>query len=107
MRALYAERQAVLLRALALARDSGLQIVPDDAGMHLVGYLPDDADDGALSRRAAEQGIVAPPLSSFYRGRPERKGLLFGYAGVPEPEIWTAAARVAKALSCQGTFADD
>lgn len=101
MRALYAERQEALLDAIGASLDGRLDIAPDEAGMHLVGYLPDDANDAALSQRAAARDVVVPPLSAFYRGESKRKGLLIGYAGVPERDIRRAATRLASA------FADD
>jgi GntR family transcriptional regulator/MocR family aminotransferase len=99
MRALYKERQVALLDAVQSTLGDRLKIAPDDAGMHLVGYLPNDVDDAALSQRAAANNVVAPPLSAFYRNAPLRKGLLLGYAGVPEKEIWRATKRLANALT--------
>ena len=99
MRALYEERQVALLDAVQSTLGDRLKIAPDDAGMHLVGYLPNDVDDAALSQRAAANNVVAPPLSAFYRNAPLRKGLLLGYAGVPEKEIWRATKRLANALT--------
>lgn len=99
MRALYEERQVALLDAVHSTLGERLKIAPDDAGMHLVGYLPNDVDDAALSQRAAANNVVAPPLSGFYRNAPQLKGLLLGYAGVPEQEIWRATKRLANALT--------
>lgn len=99
MRALYEERQVALLDAVQSTLGGRLKIAPDDAGMHLVGYLPDDVDDAALSQRAAANNVVAPPLSGFYRNAPQHKGLLLGYAGVPEQEIWRATKRLSDALT--------
>jgi GntR family transcriptional regulator/MocR family aminotransferase len=96
MRALYAERQAALLDAIPPGL---LDLSPHESGMHLVGFLPDGCDDVALSRKAAEAGIVAPPLSAYYRGGAVRRGLLLGYAGVPEKEIRATAARLADVLA--------
>ncbi len=99
MRALYAERQAILLDALQAVPAEQLRIAPHDAGMHLVGLLSDDCDDAALSRRAAALGITAPPLSAYYRASPVRRGLLLGYAGVPEADMRNGAKLLAHALA--------
>jgi GntR family transcriptional regulator/MocR family aminotransferase len=99
MRSLYAGRQQILLEAAATALGDEIQLAPDHAGMHLVGYLPKEADDAALSRRAGTHDVVVPPLSAFYRGTPKRKGLLFGYAGVPDKEIRRATTRLAEAFA--------
>ena len=61
MRALYAERQQALLAAIPAGL---LDLKPHDSGMHLVGFLPADCDDIAISRRAADAGGIARPLSS-------------------------------------------
>ena len=61
MRALYAARQrAFLVRAGAILGDR-LRLAPCDAGLHLVGYLGDGVDDVAVSRRARDLGVEAPP----------------------------------------------
>ena len=101
MRALYADRQTFFIETAREIIGDRLRIDADEAGMHLVGYLPDGADDAALSRRAREAGVVALPLSAFYRETPARRGLLFGYAGVKAADTRRAIERLATA------FADD
>ncbi|MEX2616903.1 MAG: PLP-dependent aminotransferase family protein [Alphaproteobacteria bacterium] len=96
MRALYAERQAVMLSSFPPGL---LDLAPHDTGMHLVGLLPDDCDDVLVSRRIAAAGVIAPPLSAYYHGAPDRRGLLLGYAGVTEPEIRSGVARIAEVLA--------
>jgi GntR family transcriptional regulator / MocR family aminotransferase len=96
MRVLYASRQARLLRA---ARRHGLAGVrPAEAGMHLVAELPSAADDVALAARAVEAGVVVRPISTQYLGRPDRRALLLGYAGVPEREIDRGVELLARVL---------
>ncbi len=95
MRALYEERQAFFIETVREILGDKLRIAPDEAGMHLVGHLPDDADDAELSKRARAAGVVALPLSAFYRETPHQKGLLFGYAGVPAAETRRAIERLA------------
>ena len=99
MRALYAERQSILIDASKEYLAGRLAIEPSDAGMHLVGALPSHIDDIALSRLAACKDVVALPLSTFYFGPGAgRRGLLLGYAGVPEQEIRSGVQRLAQAL---------
>jgi GntR family transcriptional regulator / MocR family aminotransferase len=96
MRVLYASRQARLLRA---ARRHGLvDVRPAEAGMHLVAALPPDADDVAIAARAVEAGVVVRPISTQYLGRPDRRALLLGYAGVPEREIDRGIELLARVL---------
>ncbi|MGH7806083.1 MAG: PLP-dependent aminotransferase family protein [Candidatus Binatia bacterium] len=98
MRALYAKRQARLVEA-ARRMLGGLAVVhPADAGMHVNAELPRGTDDGAVAAAAAELGVVVRTFSSHCLERPKRGGLLLGYAGVPEPEIEPAVAKLAQAL---------
>ncbi len=94
MRQLYAERQQILLNGAKMRFGDFLDIEPDDAGMHLVGYLDNDIDDVELSRRAQVVGVELPALSGYYRGTARQRGFLFGYAGIAENEINSGLARL-------------
>lgn len=93
MRSLYARRQAVLVHAVQRHLGSLLRIGPAASGMHLVAELH-AGDDEPLSQTAAEHGLNVPALSLYYLGEPRRRGLLFGYACVPEPAIDAAVCRL-------------
>ena len=101
-RALYAERQAALVRAVRRTLGGLLEVSPSEAGMHLLGWLPAGVDDEAASRTALARDVDAPPLSGF-RTRPpragERGGLVLGYAAYTPREIDDACARLAAALT--------
>ena len=101
MRALYAERQAALVRAVRRALRGLLDVTPAEAGMHLLGWLPAGVDDRAAAQAAMACDVDAPPLSGF-RARParrgERGGLILGYAAYTPREIDDACARLATAL---------
>ena len=62
-----------------------------------LGVFPDISVKDA--RKAAEAGVIAPPLSSYYRGASARRGLLLGYAGVSDAEMRTASARLTDVLA--------
>ena len=99
MRAVYAERQQDLIDALRAECAELVDASPAGSGMHLVGWLPLDADDGDVSRRAAARGVDAIPLSAFAVGRGAgRPGVLLGYAHVDRPTMLTAARRLATAV---------
>ncbi|HEX4936789.1 MAG TPA: PLP-dependent aminotransferase family protein [Gemmatimonadaceae bacterium] len=80
MRALYAERQEVLL-ALLGERADWLEPTPVDAGMHLVAWLRHGGDDAPLAARALEAGVVASPLRALSLVPSSRGALLLGFAG--------------------------
>lgn len=102
MRRLYAARQACLLGAAQRHLGGLLDVAPDPAGMHLVGYATPSLRRRMTDRqgavRAAEHGIAARPLSTYYRGRGRRQGFLLGYAAHREREIERAVRTLAEAL---------
>lgn len=99
MRALYAERQAYLVKVAHSELKGLLDVRPAEAGMHLVGTLADDADDLLLSQQAARQELITPPLSTFYKATPIRRGLLLGYTAIDEQTIRDSIQRLASVLT--------
>jgi GntR family transcriptional regulator/MocR family aminotransferase len=98
MRALYAERQQVLVEAARRELAGALDVPPDPAGMHLVGWLPPGADDVDAAGRAARHGVVVDALSPYCMEPPERPAVLLGYAAVRTPAIRLGVTRLAEAL---------
>jgi GntR family transcriptional regulator/MocR family aminotransferase len=99
MHVVYAERRAVLVRALERELGAAARISGDRAGMHLVVTLPPGADDRAIAVRAAAAGISVIPLSSCYAGRPREPGLVLGYGGARVAEIPDAVRRLGAAIA--------
>lgn len=99
MRSLYGSRRQRLLEAIRAHFGEACAVDGDDAGLHLVLRLPQAVDDVAVTAEARAAGIIVRPLSRYYH-QPQRasKGLLLGYASVPEPEIDVAFARLASVL---------
>ncbi|WP_130620967.1 PLP-dependent aminotransferase family protein [Dyella amyloliquefaciens] len=87
MRALYRERRVALIQAIDRWMGGRLEVIGADAGMQLVGLLPEDVDDIAVSREAAGHGVSVRPLSPCYLGTPSRSGLILGYGGVTPAQI--------------------
>ncbi|HEU4565960.1 MAG TPA: PLP-dependent aminotransferase family protein [Gemmatimonadaceae bacterium] len=104
VRALYAERQEMLLAAAADELDDRLSLTPDPAGLHLVGWLPPGVRDGAVSRAALAEGVEAVALSRFTLARGEgsraaaRGALLLSYAAFRGEEIRAGVRRLRRAL---------
>jgi len=97
MRAIYHERQ-VLLVNLARERLGGLlDVRPADAGMTVVGWLGQGLDDVATTRAAERAGLHVLPLTPF-AVRPLPPALLLGYAGVRDDEIRDGVNRLAIVL---------
>ena len=87
MRVLYAQRRTALVEAIHKQRAHEFEVIGAEAGMHLVVLLPPGVSDVAISRRAAEMGISAMPLSSCYAKPPVRGGLILGYGGTDARQI--------------------
>jgi GntR family transcriptional regulator / MocR family aminotransferase len=87
MRKLYAERQEILIGEVGKHLAGTLEVSAADAGMHLIGWLPDRADDQAVSSRLSEQGLKAAPLSKYALKRRARGGLLLGYTAFDRRQI--------------------
>jgi GntR family transcriptional regulator/MocR family aminotransferase len=98
MRHLYAARQKLFLEHAGRAAGDLITVEPAEAGMHLVGYLPPELDDRAVSAAARARGIEAPPLSAYYLEQSARGGLLLGYTGVTEGEIVRGVRELAAAI---------
>ena len=98
MKVLYAERRRVLVGAIARHVGDGMEVVGEEAGMHLVGLLPTGIDDMAVSESAAEAGIAAMPLSSCCLRRPRRGGLVLGYANSGPEQLLDGVRRLATIL---------
>ncbi|GHO56589.1 PLP-dependent aminotransferase family protein [Ktedonobacter robiniae] len=98
MRALYAQRQQLLIEVMQQELGETIKLEAHEAGMHIIGWLPQGVDDHLLSQLAAQQGIDVLPLSACSEQKPERAGLLLGYAGVNEQEIREGIKHLARVV---------
>lgn len=98
MRALYPQRQRVLIDALAAASGGALQLQAAEQGMHLLHELPAGRADTPLAQRAARAGVLLAPLSR-YTIESRRRGWVFGYAGFDAAALRQACARLGPLLA--------
>jgi GntR family transcriptional regulator/MocR family aminotransferase len=56
----------------------------DNAGLHLILNLPEEADDVAIASEANAHNILVRPLSRYYLTEERKKGLLMGFASLAE-----------------------
>ncbi|RIL07805.1 MAG: PLP-dependent aminotransferase family protein [Proteobacteria bacterium] len=98
MRALYAERQALLVGLAGRRLAQWMELQPSDCGLDLVARLAPGLDDERVASLAAERGVELRPLSRFSLGRRPRNGLVLGYAACSAREIERGVAALADAL---------
>jgi GntR family transcriptional regulator / MocR family aminotransferase len=98
MRALYAERQNVLVKAVERELDGLLEVQPDEAGMDLMGWLPENIDAKEAARQAAEDGVEVIPLVPHGMQRLKRGALRLGYAGYTPRALRRGVRQLAIAL---------
>ena len=99
MRVLYSKRREALIAALNCTANGIMpSVTTSNAGLHLIGWLRGSMSDKRASRRLEEHGIVAPPLSFYYRRSPVQNGLLLGYAATDEEAIRSGVETLAKVL---------
>ena len=98
MRTLYQERQHVLVSAAQRDLAGMLEVQPKDAGLNLLGCLPDHVDDAAVSHAAALQNISAPAISAYAIEPPKQCGLVLGYAALTPREIRKGIKDLARVL---------
>lgn len=97
LRSQLTRRRRMLHNVLGEQGEGLIEILPQEAGMHLTVKLATPLTEGcsdvAIAERAAESGVVLLPLSPQFAGEPKYHGFLLGYAGWDESEIEAAARR--------------
>lgn len=98
MRMLYMERRRTLVQAIREEMNDRLEVIGAEAGMHVVVMLPRGVNDVAVSRRAAQLGVSATPLSTCYAKPCTRGGLILGYGGTSARQIHDGVSRLKTSL---------
>jgi DNA-binding transcriptional MocR family regulator len=72
-----------------LERELGdqLEIVGDEAGMHLATFLTSNCNDRAIAANAAQQSLSLSSLSSLYLGSVSRRGFVLGFGNTKAKDI--------------------
>ncbi|MBA2736789.1 MAG: PLP-dependent aminotransferase family protein [Pyrinomonadaceae bacterium] len=99
MRTLYQERQQILVHEVKRNLSGLVEMKADDAGMHLVGWLPDNIDDREVSQKAALQNVRFQSISDSSINKYPRNGLVFGYAAFDEKQIKHGVEKLAEILT--------
>lgn len=98
MRALYEERQQMLVEQAHHLLSGLLEIEKAEAGMHLVGKLAPGIDDVYAAQQIAAHGVVTTPVSKYYLEHPSLSALVLGYAAFNAQEIRQGVDQLASSL---------
>ena len=102
MRRRYRPRRDTLVEALA-AELPEARVGGAAAGLHLVAWLPEGADEGAIAARARERGVAIHTLHRDSAAvAPVPPALLLGYASLSEDALRRAARELAIAVRAAG-----
>jgi GntR family transcriptional regulator/MocR family aminotransferase len=87
MRVLYRERRSALVDSIAQELGTAVEVLGDEAGMHLTVALPNRSLDLEIAERAARQNLWIWPLSRSYLSEVARPGFILGFGSTPVAEI--------------------
>lgn len=98
MRGLYSERRDCLLHYASHHLAGALHFEKTHSGLHLIGWLPKNADEETLTHLAHQQGVTVYPLSAFrLSGGDQKQGLVLGFAAFREAAIKAGVETLATA----------
>lgn len=100
-RALYAERQQMMLEAARRHLRGLVDVPPMNSGIHLVGWLGQGLQDRDTAALLYENGVETLPLSQFAHVPLGREAILMGYAAFGERDIETGMEKMAQVLQQQ------
>ena len=98
MRLHYRNLRRTLFDNLTKVMGDRVEIVGEDAGMHLTILLRNSESDEEIARRAVRHKLSLWPLSRLYIG-PRQQGLILGFGGTTEKEIPEAIRKLAELIA--------
>ncbi len=98
MRPIYAERRRVLVGELERELGDRLQVVGDEAGMHLATFLTSNRNDREIAAKAAQQSLSLSSLSSAYLGRATRQGFVLGFGNTKANDMAQAVRHLKRLI---------
>ncbi|MBW4611699.1 MAG: PLP-dependent aminotransferase family protein [Desmonostoc vinosum HA7617-LM4] len=99
MRSLYDQRRQTLVESLFAYFGEKVQIIGENAGMHLMIKIHTNLSDGEIIQRAVEVGVgFAAAHSNYLKDSPSSEFIL-GYADLNEQQIQAGVRRLSQAIS--------
>ncbi len=99
MRSLYQQRQNALLRTIRSEARDLIEPIVLNAGLHLIGYLPEGLSDRQVGQEAARHGLLPRPMSDFVLAEKQLPALMLGFASLSEDAMPGAVARLRRAIT--------
>lgn len=99
MRVLYRERRSALVDSIRKELGSMVEVLGDEAGMHLAVVLRNGKRDVEIAERAARQNLRIWPLSRSYLGEVSRPGFILGFGSTAVAEIPPAVRKLRNLLA--------
>lgn len=90
LRVAYCRRRDILARRIQTSFGDRLRISGHESGLHLCLVFSGpaaQADDEVVAAACAARGMNVRPLSRYYLGAASQRGLIVGYAYVPDARI--------------------
>jgi GntR family transcriptional regulator / MocR family aminotransferase len=98
MRGIYEARQECLVEEIRRQLAGFVEISKAEAGMHVIGWLPEGVKDYEIAQKARQSNLNIAPLSNYCNRDFGRGGLLFGYTGFDEKQIEEGVKKLAEML---------
>lgn len=101
MRVLYRERRTALVDSIRKELGSMVEVLGDEAGMHLAVTLRSGGSDLEIAEQAARQNLWLWPLSPSYLGEVPRPGFILGFGSTVVTEIPRAVRKLRNLLAAK------
>lgn len=98
MRRLYQDRQELLITEMEKHLAGKMTAQRMDAGMHIIAYAADVANEIAIFKAARDAGIKLTFVSGYDVGPRKSRGLILGYAGITEKQIKDGVRKLVKVV---------
>lgn len=98
MRVLYRERRSALVDCIRKELGAMVELLGDEAGMHVTLTLRNGCGDLEIAERAARQNLWVWPLSPFFVGKAPCQGLILGFGSATLTEIPGAVRKLRNLL---------
>jgi GntR family transcriptional regulator/MocR family aminotransferase len=99
MRVHYGKLRSTLVGSLTKELGATVEVVGDEAGMHVAVTLQNWCHDLEIAERAARQNLSLWPLSPSYLGKVSHQGFILGFGGTTIAEIPNAVRKLRNLLA--------